>query len=56
MEIDFIVGNGREIGRVVGPGGTGGPVTRHPPVAHDGPIGFVESAMRWAWHEFSKRV
>jgi len=53
MEIDFLLENGREIGRVIGPGG---PATRRPPAPHDGPIGFVESAMRWAWREVSKHL
>ena len=53
MEIDFVVENGREVGRVVG---SPGPVTRLPPVPHYGPIGFVESAARWAWREFSKHL
>jgi uncharacterized protein with NAD-binding domain and iron-sulfur cluster len=53
MEIDFVVENGYEVGRVVAPGG---PATRLPPVPHDGPIGFVESSLRWVWHEFSKRI
>jgi hypothetical protein len=53
MEIDFVVDNGYEVGRVVAPGGA---ATRLPPIVHDGPIGIVESAVRWAWREFSKRI
>ena len=41
MEIDFVVENGHEVGRVVAPGS---PVTRLPPIVHGGPIGLVESA------------
>jgi hypothetical protein len=53
MQIDFVLENGYEVGRVIAPGG---PATRLPPVPHDGPIGLVESAVRWAWHEFTKRI
>lgn len=53
MEIDFIVENGFEVGRVVAPQN---PVTRLPPIVHNGPIGFVESAARWAWREVSRRI
>lgn len=53
MEIDFILENGYEIGRVVAPGGPG---TRLPPAHHPGPVGVVESAVRWAWREFSKHI
>jgi hypothetical protein len=53
MEIDFVVGNGYEVGRVVAPGS---PVTRLPPIAHDGPIGLVEGAVRWAWREIHKHI
>jgi uncharacterized protein with NAD-binding domain and iron-sulfur cluster len=53
MEIDFIVENGHEVGRVVAPSG---PATRLPPIAHDGPIGFVESAVGWAWRELRKHI
>jgi hypothetical protein len=53
MEIDFVVDNGYEVGRVVAPGGT---ATRLPPAPHGGPIGFVESSLRWVWREFSKRI
>jgi hypothetical protein len=53
MEIDFVVENGVEVGRVVAPQG---PATRLPPVVHDGPIGFVESAVRSVWREISKHI
>jgi hypothetical protein len=53
MEIDFVVENGREVGRVVA---APGPVTRLPPVVHDGPIGYVESAVGWAWRELRKHI
>jgi hypothetical protein len=53
MELDFIVENGFEVGRVVA---APGPVTRLPPVSHDGPVGFVESAVGWAWRELRKHI
>jgi uncharacterized protein with NAD-binding domain and iron-sulfur cluster len=53
MEMDFVVDNGFEVGRVIAPAG---PLTRLPPIVHDGPIGFVESAARWAWREISKHI
>jgi hypothetical protein len=56
MAIDFVVENGYEVGRVVAPGGPGGPATRLPPVPHDGPIGFVESSLRWVWRVFTKHI
>jgi hypothetical protein len=53
MKIDFVVENGFEVSRVVAPGG---PVTRLPPAVHDGPIGLVEGAVRWAWREIHKHI
>jgi hypothetical protein len=54
MELDFVVENGHEVGRVVAPQG---PVAaRLPPIVNGGPIGFVESAVRSVWHEIAKRI
>jgi Flavin containing amine oxidoreductase len=53
MEIDFVVQNGFEVGRVVAPQS---PAAHLPPIVHDGPIGFVEGAVRWAWREISKHI
>jgi hypothetical protein len=54
MELDFVVGNGFEVGRVVAPQGPA--AARLPPIVNGGPIGFVESAVRSVWREIAKRI
>jgi hypothetical protein len=53
MQIDFLLENGVEVGRVTAPAA---PVTRLPSPPHNGPLGVVESTLRWAWHELTKRI
>jgi hypothetical protein len=54
IEIDFVVENGWEVGRVArAPGAP--PATLAPPW-HDGPVSAVESAARWLWRELTKRI
>ena len=53
MEIDFVVENGFEVGRVTAPTT---PTARLPALPDGGPIGLVESTLRWAWRELTKRI
>jgi hypothetical protein len=53
MQIDFLLENGVEIGRVTAPAA---PVNRMPKLPDNGPVGLVENTLRWAWHELTKRI
>jgi uncharacterized protein with NAD-binding domain and iron-sulfur cluster len=53
MQIDFVLENGVEVGRVTA---GAAPVTRLPSPPHNGPIGLAESTLRWAWRELTKRI
>jgi uncharacterized protein with NAD-binding domain and iron-sulfur cluster len=55
IEMDFVVENGVEISRATAPPG-GFPPGPLPPVPHGNGGNPIEAAVRWFWHELTKRV